>query len=634
MHSPQRRHGLGPPRCRGLPALLHAVLLAVLTAALWPVPAARAAPFALDPGMGVGDVRGYADVLRDPAGNWTPADILARQALFRPVATLVPDPEVNALHPGTLWFRLQPRSTDPGPWFMNVMPFLDRAELVFVAADGEVSRVAFGNMMPQSRYRPDVPNTRARLPDGAVRGGTLYLRTTGATDRFGAFAIRPAIWVATSGQAVDDAHVLPELVLIGLIGGLGLFNGVLGIMLRERIYLRYSLAMGCFAVYLAADCEVAWSWIWPSLSLSYPITVGGLYCLYLLLVISFARRFLDPGGLDRIWWRLVQGLWVVEAAFTALNTVDPNLLARAGLAAPLAPLLSGLVLCAILASGIAPWRRGQAGAGAYMLAFAGVACGLPVEILANQDVIAMSAWTDAAPGLGVAWEALLLAVAVGERVLRLRSERDQLAALAVHDGLTALPNRRALDQRLADEWRRALRTHSRIGVVMIDVDCFKPYNDSFGHLAGDAVLVQVAGAARRALERGEDFLARYGGEEFVAVLPRASEADALAAAGRIRAAVEALGLAHAASPLGQVTVSAGVASTYPSHGGNALALLHAADGALYQAKRAGRNRAVLACADAADCGRPDQPLTGLAMAEPPDREAEPALPCNGGTILA
>ncbi|OQX09939.1 MAG: hypothetical protein BWK76_21475 [Desulfobulbaceae bacterium A2] len=169
---------------------------------------------------------------------------------------------------------------------------------------------------------------------------------------------------------------------------------------------------------------------------------------------------------------------------------------------------------------------------------------------------------------------------------------DRLADLSSQDGLTGLANRRRLDERLDEEWRRAARAGQPFGLLMIDIDHFKRYNDAYGHTAGDECLQAVARTLAALLQRPCEFVARYGGEEFMAVLPDTSLAGLLLLAERMRAGVEALAIPHTQSPPAQcVTVSLGAASMECAGlGGSLEDLRQAADQALYQAKHAGRNQ--------------------------------------------
>jgi diguanylate cyclase (GGDEF)-like protein/PAS domain S-box-containing protein len=177
----------------------------------------------------------------------------------------------------------------------------------------------------------------------------------------------------------------------------------------------------------------------------------------------------------------------------------------------------------------------------------------------------------------------------------------RLRALARQDSLTGLANRRAFDEALSKEHLRSRRDKSRLGLIMIDVDHFKRFNDIYGHLAGDDCLRCVGAAIGDALLRPGDLAARYGGEEFAVLLPDTDEAGAAVIAERIRQAIVGLGMRHAGNPNEIVTVSAGAAS-FTCSDIEADRLIEAADQALYSAKHSGRN-AVGRASDA----KPDEP---------------------------
>jgi diguanylate cyclase (GGDEF)-like protein len=183
-----------------------------------------------------------------------------------------------------------------------------------------------------------------------------------------------------------------------------------------------------------------------------------------------------------------------------------------------------------------------------------------------------------------------------EMVVKLRKGRDDLELLSVTDSLTNLYNRRRLVEELEDEVRRCQRLKHPFAVLMVDVDHFKQYNDAFGHMAGDQVLVRVAAALKESV-REVDSVARYGGEEFVVLMPEATEREASTLAERLRKRVAAEAFEHRG-----VTISLGVAQ-YPIGGETADEVLAAADSALYDAKRAGRNRVALAGPRATSSGK-------------------------------
>ncbi|MEZ5446738.1 MAG: diguanylate cyclase [Gammaproteobacteria bacterium] len=174
---------------------------------------------------------------------------------------------------------------------------------------------------------------------------------------------------------------------------------------------------------------------------------------------------------------------------------------------------------------------------------------------------------------------------------QLEAANIRLLEMVNVDGLTGLLNRRFLDEMLAREWSRSARNHTPISLLMVDIDHFKQYNDTYGHLQGDDCLRNVARACRETLNRGADAMARYGGEEFVAVLPETPLSGAQTVAERMRTQVCSLALANAQSAVsGKVTVSIGCAAQVAEHGSTPEVLLQAADRMLYRAKDTGRNR--------------------------------------------
>jgi diguanylate cyclase (GGDEF)-like protein/PAS domain S-box-containing protein len=200
-----------------------------------------------------------------------------------------------------------------------------------------------------------------------------------------------------------------------------------------------------------------------------------------------------------------------------------------------------------------------------------------------------------------------LAATVAEHVALALSNlmlRETLRQQAIRDPLTNLFNRRYMEESLDRELSRASRRESPLGVIMLDIDYFKPINDTFGHAAGDTLL-RAIGALLLAHTRAEDIACRYGGEEFTLILPDSPLEDTWRRAEQLRAAVKRLRVRHGGDSLAAVTISAGVAS-YPEHGSVPEALLRAADLALYQAKAEGRDRVVKQMTDGRGVKRESQ----------------------------
>jgi diguanylate cyclase (GGDEF)-like protein len=177
--------------------------------------------------------------------------------------------------------------------------------------------------------------------------------------------------------------------------------------------------------------------------------------------------------------------------------------------------------------------------------------------------------------------------------IELKRLRDQLAEMAVTDALTGLSNRRHLERTLEAETARLARQGEWLTVIMIDIDFFKSFNDTYGHPAGDRCIAMVASALGRAVRRASDLTARYGGEEFACVLPSTDLAAAMMVAEDIRSHVQSLAIPHVSSSVGPiVTVSIGVAAARCRPGMSAAQWVEKADRQLYLSKAGGRNRTI------------------------------------------
>lgn len=177
-----------------------------------------------------------------------------------------------------------------------------------------------------------------------------------------------------------------------------------------------------------------------------------------------------------------------------------------------------------------------------------------------------------------------------KELLKLKEVNCELELLSTLDGLTGIPNRRHYDQSIEKYWKYAIREQQPLSLVMIDIDNFKAYNDTYGHLQGDDCLILVAKALASSVNRPNDFVARYGGEEFIAVLPNSDRKGAFHVAERMRKCIEKLAMEHHSSHVADcVTISLGVAEIIPQTSDTIADFINNADNALYLAKQLGRN---------------------------------------------
>lgn len=175
----------------------------------------------------------------------------------------------------------------------------------------------------------------------------------------------------------------------------------------------------------------------------------------------------------------------------------------------------------------------------------------------------------------------------------LLNENEKLEHMSFEDSLTQLYNRRYFEMHLEKEWKRAVRQKIKLTLIVIDIDYFKLFNDTYGHAGGDNCLKSIAENLKQSLQRPCDIIARIGGEEFVALLPDIDEKGALTVAQSMQANLKKVSVIHATSPVSDhVTVSIGIASAYSHEVGSSLSLFKVADKALYKAKIKGRNQIV------------------------------------------
>jgi two-component system, sensor histidine kinase LadS len=530
-----------------------------------------------------------------------------------------------------LWirFRLGAASGGPDRLLLELAyPLLDQVSLTLFQPDGPSQTFEAGddtNFDVRPLHLAN-PTFLVDLPAEGVVTGVLRLQTTGSLQF-------PLVLRSVPSQS---EYIVQRYLSFGAYYGVFLSLGFLACVIfvysRDPNFLLYAFYLASYALLQFSLNGLAHQFLWSGqgpLASRIPIVLIGttMLCMMWLTV-----RFLD-------FWPHSQVLRVAFRTFLGLAAAAGLLGAFASLevAVPLASAVGTCLLPLILAAGISSLRRGQRTARYFVVAWGLFLCGVSVSGLTTAGVLPSGPFTTNAMQFGSVLEVWVLALALLDRVRALREQKEaavasanrylrqltddlerrvvdrtralqdsnaRLADLARRDSLTGLLNHRAAIERLD-----ALLApgDGPVAVVMLDMDHFKQINDRFGHLAGDRVLVAVAGMLGRHT-RPDDLCGRYGGEEFLIALKGVDEAAARDRAGMMHQAIRHL------SPEGlrDLTLSAslGVAVAVPGGGDTAETVISRADDALYRGKALGRNLVV--------------------MAEPPEEAAPGQMSLAGG----
>ncbi len=493
-------------------------------------------------------------------------------------------PSGNDAQQTPVWYRFRLEGRSPSDTYAIVWPgIVGRVDLYCDAGNGTFSHESGG----YDSHEKSLTDHILVLPDGAY-DRTCYLRAL-----TGYHLSTPSILLLAKALTLEWS-MAPRFG--GFFLAIALFNLLMFLVLRQRPLLIYALAVTTALLVLVTD-DVAWRYV-PSTQFSRELIHEFFGWFYFAMTAYFAHVFLDLREFDP----KIDRTLIVLVALSALDLV-------VGLFPSRPPWVDGvtlaflvMLLLAIVVAGYRAVRRGYRGARFFVVGSAGVFIGVTTNMLVEMFALPVPKIVVDLYAIGVAWEALWLTVALADRMNEVAREneslklsRAELQVLAELDALTGIPNRRAFDDHLQLGWTRAVRAGTSLGIIMIDVDHFKEYNDAEGHVSGDLCLSKIAQACSTSMMRNGDFLARYGGEEFGGILVTQSDVDIAVVAERMRVAVAELAIPHPTNPDGIVTISLGVARMRPSARENPLDLVSAADEALYVAKSRGRNRVGGSC---------------------------------------
>ena len=516
---------------------------------------------------------------------------------------------------GEIWIRLplQRDAAAPADWLLEVgFASLDLVEVFVISPSGQVRHMVSGDRLPFGR-RP-VEHHHHVFPVTIEPGGEteVFLRVRSE----GSLTLPLTLWRPAALHAHDQSTYGAMALYFGMLLALMLYNLLLGLSLRERVFFEYVAFVASLALGLGSQSGLAFQYLWPEspawADVAYPVGMA----LAGLFGACFTRSFLETRrrlpGFD-LAFKLAIGAFAVSAAAPWIFGYQ---------AAAILTSLSGLSFALVaVAAGVVGVLRGQAGARYFLAAWSLLLLGVAVMALRNFGWLPTHWLTTNAMQIGSALEMLLLSFALADRIhvlrremletlqrsekaleqrveertaeledanRRLRRSERELRELALHDSLTALANRRLVADRYAQAVAEAGRDGGRVAVLLLDLDGLKAINDGCGHVVGDAVLQAVAGSLRRAV-RQADTVGRIGGDEFVVIArAMAGIGEGQACAERIlqalgEEAVPCTGHSHV------LRASVGLA-LYPDHGRSLQELLDLADEAMYEAKTAGGNR--------------------------------------------
>lgn len=520
------------------------------------------------------------------------------------------------------WFRLDIGNSGDEPVQRLLVVSNPRISLVDAyVPDGQGGYAVWrtGADRPQTSKAYDNRNFVFPLQLAAHSQQAVYLRVESSIG----LLVPLQLWSVEAFHAHERSDYMARSGYVGIAVAMILFNLMLFIALRERIYLLYVCfvlgTVGCVTI----KNGMAPDWLLFGLPLNSNVAYYASASLALSALMLFMRRMLQTEVTLPRGDRLLRGMILF---FLASPVVFALALPQVSRYAILLFLLAAVVMIGV---GVACALQRQRSAYFFLAAFGLLILGGASTTLRALGVLPTNVFTEDGLQLGSSLEMLLLAFALADRINVMRQEKlqaqaqllqaqDQLVeslqrserelerrvaqrteelqvlnqrleTLSMTDALTGIANRRQFDELLALECKRAARHAAPLGLAIMDVDWFKTYNDRYGHPAGDACLRQIAQALATALGRPTDVIARYGGEEFVLLAPMSDLDGTCAIAQRLLEAVRSLQLAHADSPFGEVTLSIGVAALLAGEQ-QAPALMQRADAALYRAKQSGRNR--------------------------------------------
>lgn len=527
------------------------------------------------------------------------------------------------------WFRIQVDNQTPFPQkrlLEIAYPSLDNITIYQVRQGISDKEFVMGDVLPFSN-RPINHHyfvTPLHFRPSEQQTILIHVKTEGVLQ------LPLTLWEESAFASYDQARQLLSGMYFGVMLVMLLYNLVMFIGVGDRSHIYYVGFVLCVPLFVSSLMGYSFQYLWPDAPAWNGKSIGLFLTATVLFAGLFTNSFLELYKPDKPAW-VRQGMKIMIGLiclmFLTVFLLDYNTMLR------IVIITSVLACASALVVGIHGWITQQVQARFYVLAWSALLLGGIILAGNKFSLLPQNAFTDNAVQIGSSLLVVLLSFAMAERINNekrkryraqmqaLQNERKArnaqqeanrqlevkvaertealaranatLQELSARDALTGLYNRRYLDELLVREYTRSYRHREPVSLLLIDIDHFKQFNDTHGHLVGDDCLRLVAACIEECANRAADTVARYGGEEFCVVLPDTDLEGAAAVAERIRQRVEQLRF-EVAGKLVPITASLGVACHFPSEVDAAEQLIKAADDALYQAKDAGRNRVVSA----------------------------------------
>lgn len=508
------------------------------------------------------------------------------------------------------WFhaRVYNQNGPSTDWVLEGMySIIDRMDLYLVREGGEIEQYQAGDaVLFDSRGRTH-QNINFRFDLQRGEQADLYLRV----ETTGAVQMPLVLWTNEAFSASDHQGRFVFGLYYGLLLCMAIFNLLIFMSTRDANYLWYVSYIVSFGLLQFTLNGLSFEHLWPEYPWWNNRAISFFIAMGMFSILGFSRSFLqfreNVPWLNRIVVAIMAFFPFMALAAVVYPSYSPVI--------RITTFVATVSVLFILAGGLITLYQGFKPARYFMIAWSALLAGIMLYTLKTFGLLPVNFMTEYAVQIGSAFEAILLSLAmaarlrlltlenqriqvemnlrleqrVSERTSELEVANQKLEALSSTDSLTGLYNRRFFDERLDQEVGRTSRS-GPLSLLMIDVDLFKPLNDTHGHLAGDACLRRIALVIADGVSRKPDVVTRYGGEEFAVILPDTGSEGACNRAETIRQSIaEDLNFSWGDEAL-KVTVSIGVATV--ASGGRITAddMIGAADKALYEAKQNGRNR--------------------------------------------